>query len=473
MIELAGISVRDQTPELQAMLDGIWTPDYDAHRQPRCNYNTLYHLPIGDDRVRPPKLGVLRWPCDVTRWATMYLMVSDQELRDIIKESNNRYGTYGNYTDIKIDDGTNSITAYYMKILPARPITQTPRKWDDPYPSKAANDLWLLPLVDKRYDWLAASAGGISGGAVQGVGTVTGTPTWENYIYNYLSTITNYVITPTVDTIPSIYPVPGNPVRNDQVDYWLGNTIRMFPTMQFVQAMIDHTGGGFSLALDENMRIWRPLNAKAVQKAAYDANINNIISGGLIDVARIADSLPGYCAVYTNNTALNNGTSGIMRAAFITMNSSVTGILPGAPDGTADITDAGSSTGDLSANATIYSDFPLAGRTFTDFKPVAVQLAKDWYNWRFASRVDATFRGIINWPLSAADWCVEWSSGCYGTQPTTRVYPLPLYNWDRYGAPQNKDVVRTAIIGSKGGNVALTNLIAFLKTYGYIDDLTT
>lgn len=446
MIELAGISVRDQTPELQAMLDGIWTPDWETYRQPLMNSaSTTFHLPVGAQQpcMAPPKLGVLRWPTDLTRWATCYLMVTDQELRDIIKVVGSGYG-YG--AALKISDGTNSILAYQMQILPPRPICQTSRKWDDPYPSTATPDLWLLPLVDWRFFNQQSSI------------KFPYYNTWNNLIGNAIANFSAETGgSSIVDTIPTEYGTPNN-------DYWLGNAVVHTSQVQYCQAAIDYVGARASVDIHNNIRVWRPLNAKAVHKAAWNANINNMIAGGLLNIVDIVNAVPEAVSVYFDDYPPSStiGSRGVQTWYLNALS----------------ISEAAGINGTI-ANTGLYCDSALwtsgggVAWNATDDRNNAKQFAIDWYNWRFASRVDATFRGIIDWPLSGAEWCVEWSSGCYGTQPTTRVYPLPLFNWNRYGAPQVKRMLRTDVAGSKAGNAALSGLLTWMSNQGLINDQTT
>lgn len=439
MITFAGVPVLDQTPELQAMLDGIWTPDWDHYRRQMNTNNKVFHLPVGQQQsLQPPKLGVLRWPTGLTCWATMYVMASDQQLRDIINATGSGYGYGGT---LVIDDGKNSISVVGVQLLPPRPISQTLRKWDDSYPTKATDDLWLLPLVDWRY--YNQMSAGVSYYANTWSGLIGGQLTHFQIPYG-----TGY----TIDTIPTQYGTPDN-------DWWLGNLSKtLVPGTQYTQAAIEHTGGMCSTTLDANYRVWRPLNAKAAQKAAWDANINNVIAGGLLNNQDIANACPQFVSTNFDDYPVSSGLSA-RNGYDVYLN-------------TLSIAEAGTVSG-TDANLAVHNDAPLAGYSGVADAVTAVQVAKDYYNWRFASRVDATFRGIINWPISGADYCVEWSTGLYGTQPTTRVYPLPMHDWNRFGAPQVKRILRQAITGSKGGNAALGNLLTFLKNNGIIDDSTT
>jgi hypothetical protein len=439
MIEFAGIPLLDQTPELQAMLDGIWTPDWDHYRRPLNITNKVFHLPtVAQQSLQPPKLGVLRWPSDLTRWATMYVMASDQQLRDIIRTVGSGYG-YGGV--LKLSDGTNSINVQDMQILPPRPISQTMRKWEDPYPSQTTPDLWLLPLVDFRYfNQMSAGKNYYAN-------------TWSDLIGGQLTHfLSTYATTYTIDAIPSQYGTPDK-------DWWLGNLSNtLVPGTQYTQAAIEHTGGMFSKTIDGNFRVWRALNAKDAQKAAWNANYNNVIAGGLLNNLDIANACPKFVSTNFDDYPISSGLSA--RTGYDTYMNALS------------IAESGTVTG-TDANLAVHNDAPLAGYIGVADAVTAVQVAKDYYNWRFASRVDAIFRGIVNWPISGADYCVEWSTGCYGRQPTTRVYPLPMHDWNRFGAPQVKRILRSAITGSKGGNVALGNLLTFLKNNGIIDDSTT
>lgn len=468
MIIYAGVSVLDQTPELQAMLDNIWEPQWLEFYRPSNCMNQIMHgvwPKMTSTSTKAPRLGVLRWPTSVNDWATLYAICDDQQLRDIIKKVGSETGGafYGYGWLLDIGDGTNTLTIPHMQMLLPRPICQTPRKSTDPIPTKATNDLWLLQFVDNRY-WATQAL----------FASATGTYTsWTSLLTQYITAMkyavdADGVYTYTIDSIPSAY---GSP----QPERWLSNSYSIVPASILADAAAEAVGGRLTISWDlshpadethpahtpaqDPVRVWRPLAAKAVSLAAYDSLVNEVISGGLLNPSDIANSCPGNCTVYYDSYAASGSITG--HASYSWDLSSL------------GISDSGSIAGNVGPTAVVYSESPTASGsapTLLDAK----QIATDWYNWRFASRVDARFRGIHPWPINGADWCVEWSTGLYGsTPPSTRVYPLPSYSWDRWGAPQPKQIFRSAITGSKGGNVALGNLLTFLKNNGIIDDSTT
>lgn len=95
----------------------------------------------------PPKINTLYWPTGAARWARGYFLATRDALTNIRLAIADDADKYANLV-MKDDESEETIKAS-MFMLPPRPIPST-------------KDLYLLPLVDKRYWWQYMSVGDLS-----------------------------------------------------------------------------------------------------------------------------------------------------------------------------------------------------------------------------------------------------------------------------------------------------------------------
>lgn len=196
-ISLGGYDLIVPTPELQAWLDRyLDVSSLEAFTKPVAigpradsQSTTPVRVNLGLPNYTQPSPQVcinrLYWPTGASRWAHFFGLCDKATLGKLLASS-------GSYT-LKLTDESRANpraieTAMYL--LPPRqiPATMTPA---------AADELWLLPLVDARFWWQFANTGNV---------TVTaGTTTWSTAMQAMATALS---ATLTIDSVNSAYLKP-------------------------------------------------------------------------------------------------------------------------------------------------------------------------------------------------------------------------------------------------------------------------
>lgn len=150
----------------------------------------------------PPRLRIntLYWPSGATRWAICLLLVDGAHLDTMLGNL-----SYNGSATLRLDDGVTSHgdpassageapTYFEATMYPLRPMRIS-------YAPTAAEELWLLPVVDQRYFFQFRNVGDVE---VERYSIPLWTELWS-YLRPYVTATGG---TFTVDTVPSSYPYP-------------------------------------------------------------------------------------------------------------------------------------------------------------------------------------------------------------------------------------------------------------------------
>jgi hypothetical protein len=102
----------------------------------------------GPDARGPLRPQVLRWPTGATRFSEGHFLVSEPQLDAVRAAVMTTSGAGPAAAPLTFSDGTRTVTAAQLFLLPPRPLGKVP----------GAPGLWLLSLVDDRYFWWLAAA---------------------------------------------------------------------------------------------------------------------------------------------------------------------------------------------------------------------------------------------------------------------------------------------------------------------------
>lgn len=150
----------------------------------------------------PPRLRIntLYWPSGATRWSICLLLVDGAHLDTMLGNL-----SYNGSATLRLDDGVTSHgdpassageapTYFDATMYPLRPMRIS-------YAPTAAEELWLLPVVDQRYFWQFRNVGDVE---VENYTIPSWTDLWD-YLRPYVTATGG---TFTVDTVSSSYPYP-------------------------------------------------------------------------------------------------------------------------------------------------------------------------------------------------------------------------------------------------------------------------
>lgn len=397
-ISLGGYDLLVPTPELSAWLDRylptanleIFTKPVSIGPRADSVSSTPARVNLGLPNYTAPSPQVcinrLYWPTGASRWSHFFGLCDKSTLASLL-------GASGTYT-LKLTDESRSSpvtieTAMYM--LPPRMIPATM----DP---AAADELWLLPLVDVRYWWQFANSGNV---------TVTaGSTTWSTAMQAMATALS---ATLTIDTVDSAYLKP-DPVECAR-DY------------ENPAVLLD------AMAHSVGQRVLRELDGTLASKdfasrpgpgdtnLATSGTTYEIVAGGdfsdkapwLATPAAIKVIFPEYlskvasCALHVQSkTPTGSGSSRATSVYTKTFRSTCAALV--------------TSAGATPSNNTELST--LAAKIVSDF-----EASLKFY--------DYTFAGLKSWQMTTHDDAVEWhmaSLGDGGYRAQTRVRSAP-YNF--------------------------------------------
>lgn len=402
MVTYADVPLAAMTEDLLAHLQEWWAPECDEFfRPPGLAKGKLENLPFPriNDLEGPPRIGVLNWPAMASRWATFFAIVRGEQLtqiRDVLAAND----WVGQLVLKNTDADTSPIVDVAMHMLPPRPISYSEAADGT---SAHKETCWLLALVDSRF-----FAWGMCDG-VADAENIGPSGTWDDFLEEIASLIVQD--TTTVDTVPSEY---GDP----SADRWGGMVGMPYPLI--VDAACAAVQGVFTAPIGGgNSRIWRPGAAATQQATQWGTTKKRLLVGGLMDLELIQQVVPDTVSVvFDGGTPVREdvGTSGLLE----------------------------------SRPATIFGELS-ADEDPADLEDYADQVAADWYAWRVAGLVDATFNGLIAWEPTGAEQSVEFDTGLASGVMVTRVRPWPVGNWNVYG------VRETATPAGSGVYIKITN----------------
>lgn len=408
------VGVRVPTPELQARFNEWWRPEYSDSFHP--------HNVIGDGGTlrqwlterpdAPPKLGTLCWPTGLQRWATFYALVTKSELDTFAFWDSE--GSDG-LSFLRIDDGTRFIQAR-MRRLPARPLWAT----DDDH------QLWLLPLVDKRWEWhqLRADVGGPGVADAVGDDAATWVEMLERVAVIYgigpSDGISNRLVGSTPDA-DYLTPEKSRWRSGGVTSRLSGSTFAEFheAATAAIQcrslyiagltygttttpATLDAGTAFFSTAsTDSGIALRTAANARTDADANWTSWSGHVRTGGQMPLTQLGNALPQNVRVMFGGPST---TGRYAEVAYSALTITGTDDLEPLIDNYAYI--------ESELDATVDS---------SDRDDWAEQAAEDWYTWRIADRVDAVFNGVVPWKPTGAESAIEWSTSTDPLDMTTRV----------------------------------------------------
>ena len=249
MISYAGVPlVSDIDPKLVSWIDAHLHASAVFADVPPCP--PLRALPTAGPRRPLPggrvEVNRLRWPWSATRFAHAVYVVTDSQLSRIRTEV---YAGSTNYRarPLVLADGVGRTVTTDLFLLPPRPLSQCP----------GAAGLWLLPLVDDRWNWWWRAAT---------VSVTGGTTTWATLFAAYATALG---ITITAESVPSAYLKPSSA---------LGGAYQPLPVL--LDAAATSVGMRVVRTLAGAVKLMTPSTALATRTANRLATTAKLTAGG-------------------------------------------------------------------------------------------------------------------------------------------------------------------------------------------------
>jgi hypothetical protein len=379
-----GVDLICANSDLDAYLSSFCDPNEVLSFEPITSHS-LWHLPIPPAFTPPPiRINILNWPTEASRFATCYIVVDDEDLdtlRPICFTTNGPVAqtlllepeTVGEIEEISTE----------MFALPPRPLAKI----------EGERQLWLLPLVDKRYFWWMRSA------------NITGFSSWAG-LFSQIGTAIGETIT--VSSVPAAYGDPSDRFESYQQ-----------PLPLLLDAAAATVGMRCVVQLDGTVLVENYSDSLSTQTAeiALDST-RSPRSGGQFDADDIKKSVPAEVEL-----VFRRGTpSGAHQDNPYTISQSLLSLSLTEYDGV---------TG-YEGSKVIYGDavatFAGGGSpsNLTDLEDYAEQAATDWYLWQI-SDFDYHYNGVVEWRLNAQVDEVEWCF--FADRCTTRISRNAYNEW--------------------------------------------
>ncbi|MCE9556255.1 MAG: hypothetical protein K8T91_23140 [Planctomycetes bacterium] len=336
----------------------------------------------------PVCLNQLRWPQGAQRWATFFALVTRGDIEF--------FSSLTGAQELLISDGSTDLPIQMFALAPyAAAMRDTP--------DGAVSDLWILPLVDKRYWWQFRSAGNLR---------VDASTTWQD-VYDHIGTALDLAIT--VQDIGSAYLQPEPETINryrfrsvaellDRVAFSLGQRIVVSPTSGRV------TAANVADAFD-----------------AAEVNIGGaLVDGTLRTGGAFSPTLGGTVAL-----------PAAVQVAFRKAQHGVTELPPEWYSYEKPPTGESLIAGTVKRfQSMALADFSALGSTpgnDTALSALADKIASDYYD-SCLYQYDMTLNGIAIWTPTALDYLTTWTAGKMRENGSydsfTRAQSMPL----NYGA---------------------------------------
>lgn len=326
----------------------------------------------------PPSfsLGKLTWPTGASCPAFFHTIIERNRWENHISPLCSPDG-YNTPQPLMVFDSRpdKTITASMYICGAARPLNQL----GNPF-----NDLMLLTLTDQRFYWYYNRA------------NISNPLTWTA-LYDQLASALG--ITISLDTISPNYGAPSSK--------W--NLAYQASTNTILDAAAANVGQRVVVGLDGTVKTVNWQTARAASNA-YTTSSNILISGGLIEEAAIAKSVPSSV-----QTLFPDKSTGTIVPIPIVVNNTLTSLS---------ISEYGTSPGLPGYIQTIYGDTEYNGSNMSALNDYAAQAASDWYGWQLVD-TDLVYPGIEPWIPTGWEDSTEWALKLISQNPA-----LPLSDGD-------------------------------------------
>jgi hypothetical protein len=322
----------------------------------------------------PISIGTLRWPTGASRCGVFHGLIDGARLAEI----RTAVGSTTQYGDLVMSDGDygGQITAR-MRMLPPKVIHDVGNDNEE-------QKLYLITLVDKRFDWRLKA------------GTITAVPATWNELFSTIGSILGTSIT--VETVNSAYLTPS--------DRWI-QYYRPMPTT--LDAAATAVGQVVTVALDGTTRTIGYANS--ANEAALQWDAIKVTIGGQMTAQDLRRSVPASVTVVfgkkESGVLLDTPYSKEVTLASLAM-SEYTGY-----------------TGISTNTKVLYADLYNDGTNNAACDAFATRLARDWYGWDLTN-LDFTAPGIWNWEPTGSEECIEWHYNTDG-RLLTRIILSPFF----------------------------------------------
>jgi len=317
--------------------------DYPAHLSSGIDYLPIPYPP----RREPPRLGVLQWPTDVSRWATFHTVVTQRQLEAIFSAM----GSAPAEKTLVWSDGIRTLSADMWMMAP-RYISD-----------RDGLGAFYITLVDRRW-WQNQQSGTCPPEA--------GITSWLGLIGSLQAQIAD------TGSLPAIATAYGAPTASR----W---ALGYRPICPILDAAIRSCGCRYVRNLDGSSTVQLPATALAADETRDATYGDLILSGGRATLQMVAQSIPEAVAVVFTGSATN-----VINKTLAGLSLSDYSARAGAPGWIGQvIADMDASSAHASRDA------------------YAVQAATDYYLWGL-SRTEATYRGFLDVGICGLDDVVEW-----------------------------------------------------------------
>jgi hypothetical protein len=360
-----------------------------------------------------PEIGVLTWPIGAARCATFYMLVGGEQL-DLIRTAVEENAGVG---DLILSDGNSghTITAENMRLLPPLPVHKIGSLDED-------QKLYLLILVDQRYDWRERALSVVPG-------------EWAAFFDDVSDAIGQTI---EYDTFPEAYQ---------------SMSVRWTQYLKPVPALLDAAAASIQrrvvVQLDGSVTLEKWEDAVTDSEDQFE-DVKKII-GGQLEVDDLTRIVPAIVRV-----AFGQVLAGVIQDSPYVVPFSLEELaVPG----------FGDEVGVLANTKILNADYIYDGTNSTECEDFAEQLAYDWYGWHLCS-VYFTAPGILNWFPTGAEDYIEWRYQ-YEGKLLTRVVRGPFQVQERGGwnpaIPYRDPLVR--VISTGGGSGEYSNRYTVRQVY--------
>ena len=357
---------------------------------------------VSDERVR---LGVLSWPTGASRFASIHLLVTEEQLSRIRPKAYSPTAT-NSYQSLTLQLGSKKTIDYVetsLFMLPARPLAVPAGLL------QGEHSLWLLTLVDVRFFWWERAAS---------IVITPGTTTWAS-LFTSLGTGLNETIT--TDTIDADYLKPGNSL-----------TARY----EYLPLLLD------AACVNVGMRLVRSLNGTVTAQLPTTARTNHVAqlkkwrkqAGGQFELDPLSQPhdfgglVPKQVTVTFPQTSGGVPTS-TPHTATVTLLSLVLTEYPAGFTG-------------HYGDKVFHDTATYTGSNGAEITALATEIARDWYRWQ-VGRQDVKFASIVPYAPEGLTDRIEWTFS--DVEISTRVLRGP---WNDLNENMNHN--STATVGGGG-----------------------
>lgn len=332
--------------------------------------------PLPDDG--PVRIGVLRWPTGASRCATFHALIDGTRLAEI----RDAVGNPADYADLVFGDGVNDDITVSMRMLPT-PVIHDTGSGDE------SKNLYLLTLVDQRFDWRWK------------VADIEETPASWSSLFSTLATALDISIS--TDTISGDFDAPSR--------RWI-QYHKPLPTL--LDAAAAAVQQRVVVALDGSVSTVNYDTAQADADAQYE-DVRKLI-GGRIEQTDFQRTAPASVDV-----VFGQEIGGQVQTDPYTVTVNLADLS---------ITGYGSVTGIAGLTKTLFADLVFDATNTTACDDFANALATAWYGW-YLSDLDFSAPGLLTWEPTGSEDAVEWQYQ-HGGRLLTRIV-LSEFAHQQYG----------------------------------------